>query len=149
MGFEIEETAPGNRPATNRKSALDGNLIVAALKTAHKLLQQGDDLLTELIRYRGETHSWAIRGANTALIAMSLGRELHFDEKRCLGVGLCALMHDLGMLSIPPEILASRKEIKPEQMALLHNHPTESQQIIKDFDEKVVARADQGSPLSN
>ena len=43
-------------------------------------------------------------------------------------------MHNLGMLSIPPEILASRKEIKPEQMALLHNHPIESQQIIKDFD---------------
>lgn len=115
-------------------SALDGNLIIAALKSAHQQLQAGDDILVELIRYRGESHSWAIRGANTALITMCLGREFKYDEKRCLGVGLCSMMHDLGMLKIPEDLLASSKEITPAQIALLHNHPLESQKMIENFD---------------
>ena len=63
---------------------------------------------------------------------MRLGLELGADDKRCLAVGLCGLMHDLGMLKVPKEVL-QEESLSAEGFALLGRHPVETQRILDDF----------------
>ena len=63
---------------------------------------------------------------------MRLGLELGADDKRCLAVGLCGLMHDLGMLKVPKEVL-QEESLSAEGFALLGRHPVETQRILEDF----------------
>ena len=89
----------------------DESAIVRALRACMNTLREGEGLLAETMR---------------------LGLELGADDKRCLAVGLWGLMHDLGMLKVPKEVL-QEESLSAEGFALLGRHPVETQRILEDF----------------
>jgi uncharacterized protein YwbE len=110
----------------------DSGPIIAAVKLAFKLFVDGDELLAEMVRHRRDFRAWPERSANVAIFAMRLGLEMKLDERKCLALGLCGLMHDVGMLKIPPEVLES-SGLNAKQLEMLRHHPIESQKIIEGF----------------
>ncbi|MEW6749911.1 MAG: HD domain-containing phosphohydrolase [Candidatus Latescibacterota bacterium] len=111
---------------------LDEATVIAGLRQALAALRVDDALLSETVRQRQESRSWPQRAANTAVLAMRLGAELEYDERRLLALGLCALMHDVGMLRVPREILDGGR-LTPEQLQVLKRHPLDSQEIVNGF----------------
>ena len=89
---ELFESADSGR-------APNGPVVVAAVRAAVDQLGVSDALLTETVRRRPEADSLSRHSVNIALMAMRLGREVEFDERRTLALGLCGLTHDLGMLA--------------------------------------------------
>ena len=112
--------------------ALDGAPIVAATRTAVAELRKTDPLLAETVRQRRDARAWPRRSANVAILAMKLGLEIGYDERRTLALGLCGLMHDVGMLSLDGEMLDS-EHFTREQRDLLEQHPAESQRMVSSF----------------
>ena len=125
---------------------LDGNRLVRPLKQALALLQQDEALLTETVRHRNSERTFPQRAANTALLSMRMGLEIEYEERRILSLGLCALMHDLGMASLPADLLEAQR-FTPEQRTQLHQHPLESQRLVDGFGKnfawigKIIAQA--------
>ena len=120
----IFKAAEGNVP--------DAAVITNAVRGIHQLLGQQNTLLSETVRNHKDSPTWPERSANTAILSMRLGMELAYDERRILALGLCALMHDLGMLTIPPDILKAPR-LTPSQLQLVKNHPVESQKMVDTF----------------
>ena len=125
--------------AHNNNRPLNADIVMEALKKSLDTFQQidengnyDDSLLTEAIRRRTQDTSLARRTTGTTLLALRLGLEIGFDERRCIAIGLCGLMHDLGMQTIPEEVLNSPKWT-PEQLQLMQQHPLESRKIIEAF----------------
>ena len=87
------------------------------------------------MRQRDHERSWAQRAANGAALSMRLGLEVGYDERRSLGLGLCALTHDIGMLTLPPDMLNSPR-LSDEQLRLLHDHPLQSRRMVEAFGEE-------------
>ena len=110
----------------------DENAIVRALRACMNKLREGEGLLAETMRRVGAAPGLPQRGADSAILSMRLGLELGADDKRCLAVGLCGLMHDLGMLKVPKEVL-QEESLSAEGFALLGRHPVETQRILEDF----------------
>lgn len=111
---------------------LEVDPLVNSIKSALKSFKNGDQLLTEAVRQRSAGQSWAQRAANGAILSMRLGAEIDYDERHNLALGLCALMHDVGMLKVPEEILKSSR-LTPQQLETLRNHPNESKKIAEGF----------------
>ena len=63
---------------------------------------------------------------------MRLAMELAADDKCCLAVGLCGLLHDLGMLKVSEEAIRG-KRLDEAGIELLKRHPIEPQRILEDF----------------
>ncbi len=118
--------------AAAQQRAPDGPSTVAAVRGVLEDLKSGDELLAVTVRSRELDDSWAKRSANATVLALKLGLELEYDDRKALALGLCGLMHDIGMLSIPEEVLGERR-FNPEQLALLHQHPEESQRTVQSF----------------
>jgi HD-GYP domain-containing protein (c-di-GMP phosphodiesterase class II) len=118
--------------ASAQQHAPDGPSTVAAVRGVLEDLKNGDELLAVTVRSRHADDSWAKRSANATILALKLGLELEYDDRKALALGLCGLMHDIGMLSIPEEVLSERR-FNPEQLALLHRHPEESQRMVQSF----------------
>ena len=106
--------------------------IIGAVRRAFKQLEQGEEVLAETVRQRRDFRAWPQRAANVAVLSMRLGIELKCDDRRCLALGLCGLMHDVGMIKIPAAVLDS-PGLTPEQLELLHRHPIESHKIVQGF----------------
>ncbi len=129
---ELTQAAAAIFAAAESETAPDAPTVVAAVRGALASLEEDDQLLTETVRRRAEADSWSRRSANVAVMAMRVGRAIGFDERRNLALGLCGLMHDLGMLCVPEEVLGSDR-LSPAQLKQLRQHPVESQRIVRTF----------------
>ncbi len=118
-----------------KQELLDSEQLVTILKQVLRSFVQGDQLLTEAIRQRTANTPRAQRVANTVLLSIRLGLEIEYNESSSLALGLCTLMHDIGMLTIPDEVLDSPK-LTPQQLDMLRNHPLKSQEMVQHFGEK-------------
>ncbi len=69
---------------------------------------------------------------NVCILALIFGRhlELHHTELELLGLG--ALLHDIGKLRIPPEILDKPGKFTDEEYEIMKTHPVEGYNILKD-----------------
>ncbi len=67
-----------------------------------------------------------------AELSCTLGRRLGLPEDRLKGMYLAAMVHDLGKISIPAEILSKPGKLSKIEMQLIKNHPQAGFDILKD-----------------
>lgn len=59
---------------------------------------------------------------NTALISAVIGRESGFHENKIKDLTMAALLHDIGKMQIPKEILYKQDKLTPAEFALIKSH---------------------------
>ena len=58
-----------------------------------------------------------------ALLSVAIGQEMGFDQERIRGLELGALVHDLGKIQVPTQVLTQPGRLGPDEMELLRRHP--------------------------
>ena len=66
-----------------------------------------------------------------AEISVEIGKALGLDEEELEKLRLGALLHDIGKLGIPPEILNKKDRLTPEEYEKIKEHPIWSYRILK------------------
>lgn len=112
------------------------------LKAEHRKLEDAQKKLTEVLAATVEALVTAteIRDpytagheARVAEIAVAIGREMGWDEDRLLGMRLAAMVHDIGKIAIPAEILTKPTRLSPIEFELVKAHPETGYAILKDI----------------
>lgn len=71
---------------------------------------------------------------NVALIARMIGRWLHFDQHDLDILTCCGLLHDIGKLSIPEEVLNKPGKLTDEEFAMIKSHPKNGYELLRNQD---------------
>lgn len=83
--------------------------------------------ITELFDMIGQMHSINdsvyAHCLNVALISRMMGRWLHFDQHDLDVLTCCGLLHDIGKLAIPNEILNKLGKLTDEEFDMIKSHP--------------------------
>lgn len=66
-----------------------------------------------------------------AEIAMAIGREMGWDEERLQGLRVAALVHDIGKISTPTEILTKPGRLTPAERLIIEVHPKTGYAILE------------------
>ena len=66
------------------------------------------------------------------LIASAIAKEMGWNEKRCLQMEEIGLVHDVGKISIPSELLTKPSRLSPIEMELMKGHAQAGYDILKD-----------------
>jgi HD-GYP domain-containing protein (c-di-GMP phosphodiesterase class II) len=69
----------------------------------------------------------------TADIAYAIGKEMGWPEGRLQGLRMAAMVHDIGKISIPSELLNKPSRLSHEEFELVKGHPESSYAILKDI----------------
>lgn len=69
-----------------------------------------------------------------AALAVAIGREMNLDEGTLTGLQMGALIHDIGKIYIPAEILNRPGRLSPVEFDLIKTHPQVGYDIVKDID---------------
>lgn len=69
-----------------------------------------------------------------AELAVALAREMGLPEKRIHGLHLAGVVHDLGKISVPAEILAKPGKLMPIEFEMIKGHAQTGYEILKDID---------------
>ena len=60
---------------------------------------------------------------NVCILAIALGRQLNLSVKELNNVGLCGMMHDMGKMSVPLEVLNKPGKLEPDELKIMQSHP--------------------------
>jgi PAS domain S-box-containing protein/putative nucleotidyltransferase with HDIG domain len=71
--------------------------------------------------------------SRVADIAVAIGRDLGWTEERLQGLRMAALIHDIGKISIPSEILTKPVELSAAEREIIKAHPETGYFILKDI----------------
>jgi len=67
-----------------------------------------------------------------AALATAIARDMGLDENRIVGLYLGSLIHDIGKIYIPAEILNRPGKLSAHEFGLIKSHPEVGHEIIKD-----------------
>jgi len=71
---------------------------------------------------------------HVAELAMLIGQQMGLSQERLRGLYLSAVVHDLGKIEVPAEILSKPSRLHPVEFALVKRHPEVGYNILKNID---------------
>ena len=71
--------------------------------------------------------------SRTAEIVYAIGKEMGWDDGRLQGLRMAAMVHDIGKISIPAEILNKQGRLSAAEYELVKVHPESGYAILKDI----------------
>ncbi|WP_347989892.1 HD-GYP domain-containing protein [Methylomonas sp. AM2-LC] len=67
---------------------------------------------------------------NVCIYALALGRQLNLSRTELNNLGLCGMMHDMGKMRIPYEILTKPHHLSRDERLIMETHTTEGSRLL-------------------
>ena len=88
------------------------------------------DALLWMSKIRDEHEYTAEHSLNVCILAIAFGRQLDFDEEELHKLGLCGLLHDIGKLRIPNEIIDKPGKLNDKEMKIMMSHAVHGRNLL-------------------
>ncbi|WP_018247831.1 HD-GYP domain-containing protein [Orenia marismortui] len=72
---------------------------------------------------------------NVAVLSLILGKNLGYNSKKLLQLGVGALLHDIGKVSIPEEILKKKGKLTDKEFKIIQKHPALGYKNLKIYNQ--------------
>jgi HD-GYP domain-containing protein (c-di-GMP phosphodiesterase class II) len=106
----------------------DIDTIIDAL---FRLLEQYPNQTIEYILYGFQGAMTEVDNAlNSAIVSTPIGSSMGMAKHRLIHLATAALLHDVGMLRLPNEIVNKKGKLTPEEAQTIRTHPVHSYKII-------------------
>jgi len=112
-------------------------------KQAEKQIKQGYEKLQRTMEATINTISKIIEARdpytaghqmNVSKLATAIAKEIELSSDRIEGIRIASLVHDIGKISLPAEILSKPSELNEMEFSLIKNHPKTGYDILKTID---------------
>ena len=116
-----EATKKGKVPVELARSVVD---------TLSQAMQSEGQLLVPLVPLRETDEYTTVHAMNTSVLAMALGEFLNLSAPDVRIIGEAGLLHDVGKVAVPLEILNKPDKLTESEWDIMRQHPVEGARII-------------------
>jgi HD-GYP domain-containing protein (c-di-GMP phosphodiesterase class II) len=67
---------------------------------------------------------------NVCILSIALGRHINLAESELNNLGLCGMMHDMGKMKIPLEILNKPAKLEPDELIIMQSHSLQGGKLL-------------------
>lgn len=89
------------------------------------------DILTYIHNLQGNDDSVYAHSINVALVCRAIGKWLKFNRDDLDDLTLAGLLHDIGKINIPPEVLNKSGKLTDEEFEMVKKHPLDGRKMLK------------------
>ncbi len=72
-------------------------------------------------------------GEGTAAVSLQIGQAIHFTDEDLHQLRLASLLHDIGILMLPPCLQARQECLEPDSYVAIQNHPRLGALLLEPF----------------
>jgi HD-GYP domain-containing protein (c-di-GMP phosphodiesterase class II) len=131
MGAVFAKVRNQEKPNLTEGEALIEEIVQASLQG--NLPQE----LLIMAQYGNATSSFLVNKAvNVTIFAIFMGDTLGLPKERLVELGLAALLHDIGKVRVPEEILYKEATLKDNELEVLRKYPHDSFDILQGLGDK-------------
>jgi putative nucleotidyltransferase with HDIG domain len=113
---------------------LEAEAIVRSLSLA----MHGDNrIVIPLLQLREFDEYTTTHSLNVSVLAMGLAEFLGSSGREVRAMGVAGLLHDLGKVRIPKDILVKPGKLSDEERAVMQRHPVDGARIILESEQKL------------
>ncbi len=116
---------------TGELPLLEAETVVRSLAIA---MHSQSEIIVPLLQLKEFDQYTTTHSTNVAVLAMALGEALGFAGRELRVLGVSGLLHDLGKVKIPREILIKPGGFTDEEFTIMKAHPREGAKLILDRD---------------
>jgi len=117
----------GEVAASGRLPLLEAYGVVRSLSLA---MHSGQAMVLPLLQLKEFDQYTTTHSINVSVLTMALAEFLGLGPSAVRGFGLAGLLHDLGKIMIPTEILTKPGKLTPEERAVVEAHPADGARMI-------------------
>jgi putative nucleotidyltransferase with HDIG domain len=110
----------------------EAEAVVRSLSLAMHADQQ---MMLPLMRLRRFDEYTTTHSMNVAVLTMAFAEFLGLDGRDVRAFGVAGLLHDIGKVNVPAEILTKPGPLTPEERVLINRHPVDGARIILETEE--------------
>lgn len=92
------------------------------------------DASMSLIQLKNRDEYTAIHSLNVCVLSLTFGRALKIPNHDLKELGLGALLHDIGKMQVPLEILNKPYKLTKDEFEIMKSHPSKGYELIKKDD---------------
>lgn len=122
----IEKVAKGD--------GIDSKLAKEAVAACVNSVLRSPDAMLWISQLRSKDRYSAQHSVNICVLSIVLGRYLNLSETALNNLGLCGMMHDMGKVLIPDEILNKPGALDAAEMKIMKSHTTLGHDLLKSSD---------------
>lgn len=113
---------------------LEAEAVVRSLSVA----MHGDSrIVLPLLKLKEFDQYTTTHSLNVAVLSMGLAESLGCRPKEIRAIGVAGLLHDIGKIRIPLEVLTKPGKLNDEERAMMNQHPLDGARVIMQADEDV------------
>lgn len=137
---EIEQATPAWHAARNESlrileavklgQELDVQAVKAVVRECVDSILRNPSAMLWLARIKNSDHYTAEHSLRVAMLAIALGRELGMPEYQLEQIGVCGMLHDVGKLKVPDEILNKPGSLTAEELQIMRSHAIEGRRLL-------------------
>lgn len=122
VGWIHEEVLSSERIPMAEVEAVVGSLAIA--------MHREQKLLLPLVALKDFDQYTVTHACNVAVLTMGLAEAVGCSKAEVRAFGVAGLLHDIGKVRVPKEILTKPGRLTPEEMAVMATHPVEGARIL-------------------
>jgi len=74
-----------------------------------------------------------VHSMRSTVFAIVIGLQLKFPIHKLIELGVACILHEIGMVRLPPQVYMGRKELTPVEKNAIFTHPVISYNILREF----------------
>jgi len=110
--------------------ALDGTQARKTVSDCVQSVIRHPDALLWMAKIRSEREYTAEHCLNVCILAIAFGRQLGMDENELHNLGMCGLLHDVGKVRVPQEIVDKPASLTDKEMRLMKAHTVHGRNLL-------------------
>lgn len=117
-----------------RRQPLDMKKARIFLNAAIEVVLDNRFSLLGLMANREYDEASSYHAVNVSILALLVGTRLGLTHDQLMVLGMSALLHDIGKVRVPPDLLNRATELTSEERAQLNRHPVHGASILRDME---------------
>ncbi|SDR86744.1 HDIG domain-containing protein [Halopseudomonas sabulinigri] len=109
---------------------LDVAAVKAVVSECVQSILRNPAAMLWLARIKNSDHYTAEHSLRVSILAIALGRELGLAEYQLEQIGVCGMLHDVGKIKVPNEILNKPGALTAEELRIMQSHANEGRRLL-------------------
>ncbi|MCL2600003.1 MAG: HD-GYP domain-containing protein [Treponema sp.] len=117
------------------RNTLDFSFLVGNFKVIQEAIRKDYRAMLQVQPHTTKDEDYLVfHTMHTTIIAIVIGDAMQFSEQWLMELGIASLLHEIGMLRLPPESYLGKRPLTQEERKLIYIHPIIGYNFLKSFE---------------
>lgn len=103
----------------------------ALVEEVNQSLERNPNALLSLVRLKNADEYTYLHSVAVCMLMVALAKQLRLDEDQIRQAGIAGLLHDVGKMAVPNEVLNKAGKLTDEEFNVIKQHPQRGWEILK------------------